>query len=102
MDNAIAGGMAGLGIIYVFFIIAAAVLAFFVPFFIFRIRNETIKTNKKLDQIIDLLSRQHTPNKITEGQGELDTNKGFVPCPSCNLKNRATDPHCYQCGYTLT
>ena len=39
-------------------IIIAAILLFLLPFFVFRIRNEVIKMNKKLDSILNALTIQ--------------------------------------------
>lgn len=32
---------------------------------------------------------------------ETEYKTGIIYCPSCNLKNRALDQNCYQCGYPL-
>ena len=81
-----AGGL--FGFIIIVFCIIAAIMAFFVPFFIFRIRNETIAINKKLTQVIELLGGQGTIGEV-------------IHCANCNAKNRAGDPTCINCGQPL-
>lgn len=49
------GGIFGLMLIV--FLLYAAILAFFLPFFVHRIRNESIKTNAILGTIADLLKK---------------------------------------------
>lgn len=50
--------MYGLGSLFVLlFSIALAIVTCLIPFFILRIRNEAIKSNQKLDTIIELLRR---------------------------------------------
>jgi hypothetical protein len=39
-----------------FFLILAGILALMMPFFVFRIRNELILMNKKMSQLIEILS----------------------------------------------
>lgn len=48
----------GFGLLFIFFLIALAIITLFVPFFIFRIRNEAIETNNKLDRMITILAAQ--------------------------------------------
>ena len=52
---------AGMGILQIFLFIAG-VMALLTPFFVYRIRNESIETNKKLTQLIDLLRHEDQPN----------------------------------------
>lgn len=49
--------MLGFGFVMWLLIMVFAVVSILVPFFIMRIRREAILTNKKLDQIIQILSR---------------------------------------------
>lgn len=50
----------GFGFVMWLLVLAFAVVSVLVPFFIMRIRREVILTNKKLDQIIQLLSRGYS------------------------------------------
>jgi len=46
------------GVIIFFFLLILLAVSLFVPFFILRIRDESIETNIKLDRIIKLLEHQ--------------------------------------------
>lgn len=54
-------------IIIVIFLIIVAILAFLMPFFVLKIRNEMIKLNNNMDKVIDLLGRVERRLRI-EGQ----------------------------------
>jgi hypothetical protein len=54
------GCIVGLWLRDVVAVLVFAVVSVLVPFFIMRIRREVILTNKKLDQIIQLLSRGYS------------------------------------------
>jgi hypothetical protein len=47
--------MEGLGGFLFFMLLIVAVFAFLMPFFVFRIRNEVIETNRKLQTLIVLI-----------------------------------------------
>jgi uncharacterized paraquat-inducible protein A len=59
-----------------------------VPFFIFRIRNESIKTNQLLAQLVQALAPDSAPDK-------------YKTCPACHAKNRHQDTACLQCGRAI-
>ena len=46
------GLSAGFSIVVTVFLMIAAIMAIFVPFWVFRIRNEAIDTNRRLDALI--------------------------------------------------
>lgn len=87
--------LGGLYLIVWLFLIVAAILAFLMPFFVLRIRNEMIKLNKNMSQLIELLSGQR-------GQEfQLDPEKDMKTCPTCGKKNRNEDYNCMYCGEPL-
>lgn len=49
--------MMGVGVVMGVLILVFVVVSILVPFFILRIRNEAIKSNQKLDTIIELLRK---------------------------------------------
>ena len=89
MNESVFSGLGMLGIP----LIIVAVLAFLMPFFIFKIRNQVVKMNDKMDTIIELLSNM---------LGNLDTSKEYLKnddvvkkldkrikiCPKCGRRNR--------------
>ncbi len=50
--------MQGLAVLVIVFSIVFGIMAVFVPFFVFRIRNETIDINRRLQIIIDLMRQE--------------------------------------------
>lgn len=46
------------GVLLTLFLILAGIMAIFVPFWVFRIRNEVIESNKKLATMIALLQQK--------------------------------------------
>ena len=79
----------GTGFIFIaILLIILAVLAILMPFFVLKIRNETISINKKLSTIITLLG----------GSEKTATSKLVKICPFCKTKNRAFDYVCINCG----
>jgi len=46
------------GGIIVVFLIVVAILAFLMPFFVFKIRNEMVKLNTNMDIVIKLLKKK--------------------------------------------
>jgi hypothetical protein len=56
-EGGVGEAMLGFGFVMWLLVLVFAVVSILVPFFIMRIRREAILTNKKLDQIILLLSR---------------------------------------------
>lgn len=87
-------GLAAIGgigsLILLLFLFVVAVLAFLMPFFVFRIRNEVIAVNRKLDRLIDLLSAAGT-----------SAAGGKTICPSCGALNRMGDSKCIRCQQPL-
>ena len=64
-----------------------AIFMFFLPFFIFSIRNQTIQTNKLLREIAELLGSQD-PEVI-----DISVKR----CPHCGAKNKKEDIICSNC-----
>ena len=48
----------GIYVIVFVFLVIVTILTFLLPFFVFRIRNEAIKANEKLDKILTQLIKQ--------------------------------------------
>jgi len=73
--------------IIVLFLIIAAILAFLLPFFVFRIRNEMISMNKKMSVLIQALS----DNKHSSGNKHLRDDKRVANSKSakCYLCNKS-------------
>ena len=78
-------------------ILIAAILAFLLPFFVFRIRNKVISIDRKMDVIIELRAG---------GSGNTDTGgilkkigiRTYRDCPHCGTKNRSDDYTCIACS----
>ncbi|RLB76520.1 MAG: hypothetical protein DRH06_05750 [Deltaproteobacteria bacterium] len=74
--------MAGLGsvvtLIYLVIILALLMLGILLPVFVFRIYQESIKTNRKLDQLADLMRRQQNLSLgSTQEQEPIQRPEGF-------------------------
>jgi len=69
-------------------IIIGAVFMFLLPFFVFKIRNQVIEMNNKMNQIVELLGGRVADPK-------------YKICPKCQAKNRQTDLVCSGCGGPL-
>ena len=94
--------LAGSGIITII-LLAAAVLAFLIPFFIFKIRNQVISINGKMDRIIELLKgdilgtieTNETGEKVLPSRPAPD---GMKYCGYCGELNGRWDENCVKCG----
>ena len=71
-------------------LLVVAVLAFFIPFFILKIRNQVISINEKMDKIIQLLKGESLEAEV------FPTNVKF--CTKCGTKNRMEDGTCMNCS----
>lgn len=74
----------GIGLV----IMVTSIFLFLLPFFVFKIRNQVIEMNKKMNQIIKLLGGQ-----VTGPQYKI--------CPSCQAKNSPVNNFCMGCGKPL-
>jgi hypothetical protein len=92
--------MEGLMAIIVLFSIVYGVILFFLPFFVYRIRNETIAMNEKMSKLIALLGTQ-----AQEGGSNLasvdERGRKIKKCPSCGIANRYEDIICFSCNKPL-
>jgi hypothetical protein len=85
------------------------------PFFVFRIRNEVISINNKMQIMVDLLRVEflggteitETRKKVIPSRpapdGKMIKEVEVVPrnmklCPHCGAKNRKMDSLCINCG----
>ncbi len=90
--------VAGFGLIQILLLIAG-VMAILTPFFVFRIRSESIKTNQKLDELISLMKMaQDLPANFPVSNG----GKGIKRCLSCHEENRLIDLNCIKCGAVIS
>lgn len=77
----------GTGSIFLFvLLVVIAVLAFLLPIYVYQIRNKTLAMDKKLGEIIELLSRQG---------GKIKT------CPFCGTRHQLADITCTNCGKAI-
>ncbi len=94
--------LSGIGLLWIGFI----VFTFLLPFFVFSIRNQALKMNKKMDTIIELLRDSMTDEQIIKKQAHnykletsnYGTEKEIKICKKCGRKNRSEEHSCTQCG----
>jgi len=88
---------AGFGVFLALFLIIAAIMSIFIPFWIFRIRNEAIAANKRLASLLKLL----TPPAATPPQSAvtapLATEKLYKFCQECGHQNEMEEKVCTSC-----
>ncbi|VAW38370.1 hypothetical protein MNBD_DELTA04-214 [hydrothermal vent metagenome] len=77
-------------------IIISGILAIFIPFWVFRIRNEIIKTNKLLARLIELNGGINPDHYIIDSSA-----KPTKQCPKCGKANKKMDSTCIYCGTNL-
>lgn len=90
--------MEGLGTlpgILIIFIIIAVVLACLMPFFVFRIRNEMISMNQKMEELLKILGGSNTNHSNIEF---TKSGKKIKKCMQCGTNNRFEDYKCMSCG----
>jgi len=85
-------------LLFKIFTFIAVILAIFIPFFIYRIRNEIIRTNRKLDAVVDLLGGDS--KKLNEIKFGSHTKPTKI-CPYCRTENRKKDIKCISCGKNI-
>ncbi len=86
------------GIITIFIIIAI-ILAFLMPFFVLRIRNEIISMNQKITELIKILGGINT--KKDQNNVVMNSGKKVRQCWKCGTNNRSEDSNCISCGTAL-
>ncbi len=74
----------------------SAILAVFIPFWVFRIRNEIIKTNQLLARLVELHGGINPDHYIIDSSA-----KPTKQCPNCGKANKRTDSTCIYCGTSL-
>jgi len=90
--------VAGFGLIQIL-LLFAGIMAILTPFFVFRIRSESIKTNQKLDELISLMKMGQN---LSADISVLNGSKGVKRCSSCNAQNRLMDLNCVKCGAVMS
>jgi len=88
-------GFGALSGIVTIIILIAAVLAFLMPFFVFRIRNEIISMNKKMTELLKIFARNENNHSDIE---VTSSGKRVKRCNQCGAKNRFEDYTCIKCG----
>ena len=86
--------LGGLGTIIILGLLVVAVLAFLIPFFILKIRNEVISINGKMGIIIELLR-----DESVESVEAIPSN--IKLCTHCGARNRMMDSLCVNCGKSV-
>ena len=89
------GGFSGIVTIV---ILIAVVLAFLMPFFVLRIRNELISMNQKMTELVKILGGSNTNNSNVEF---TKSGKKVKNCMQCGTNNRYEDYTCMKCGSAL-
>lgn len=82
------------------FLLIVAILALFMPFFVFRIRKEMISMNKKMSVLIELLSDSKSDVASSDVEAKYLTSSGkqIKVCPSCGTGNSLDDYSCMGCS----
>lgn len=80
------------GIFIVFFLVIAAIMSIFIPFWIFRIRNEAIAANRSLERIAKLLASQSPSTSL-----QAADQPKYKLCPECGHQNAADSTTCASC-----
>ncbi len=91
-------GLGALSGIATIFILIAIVLAFLIPFFVFRIRNEMISMNQKMSELVRILGGNKTNYSNVE---VTSSGKQVKKCLYCGIKNRLEDSKCVACGMPI-
>jgi len=79
--------------------VIAIVLAFCMPFFIYKIRNQVVEMNKKMSLIVEYLRMQ---TYETKEEREIDgKGRPIKTCPKCGKPNHPKDIKCIHCGYVF-
>ena len=78
------------------------VLAILIPFFIFRIRNEVIQINEKLEILISLKYPDKSESSTVLYRTSLNPKGQKIKvCSKCGGKNRFEDSKCIHCSAPL-
>lgn len=85
------------GFVTIIFIIAA-ILAFMMPFFVLRIRNEIISMNQKMTELVKILGGNNSNYSNIE---VTKSGKKVKKCSQCGTNNRLEDYKCMSCGAPL-
>lgn len=76
----------------------SAILAIFIPFWVWRIRNEIINTNNKLDRLVELKEQERRGIKAPAVPTHLAAEK---ICMNCGRRNKPEDKVCEGCKAEL-
>lgn len=95
MPDANTGGI--ISLLFIGFIGVAGIMAIFIPFWIFRIRNEIIETNRLLKTLV----AQGGGDPIVMLPKQSRSGKPMKYCQTCGQGNAIEDTDCIKCGSPL-
>jgi predicted nucleic-acid-binding Zn-ribbon protein len=91
-------GLGALSGIVSILILIAVILAFLMPFFVLRIRNEIISMNQKMAELVKILGGT---NKNYSNVELTKSGRKLKKCMQCGTLNRYEDDKCMNCGAPL-
>ena len=80
------------------FLLLSAVLAIFIPFWVWRIRNEVININGTLEKLLAFKEQQASNNKVS---ASLDHEPAAKICMKCGRSNLPDSKVCTGCNTDL-
>ena len=82
--------------------LVVSILAFFLPFFVLRIRNESIETNRQLRTIVSMLTKNESKNTAEPKPVTIKESKEImITCSACGADNDFGVIRCFECGESL-
>lgn len=84
------------------FLIVAAIMSIFIPFWVFRIRNEAIVTNKLLREFIESYRTETKRVNVDAELLERYGSENMEKCWSCLKMTRSDKLKCIHCGATIS
>lgn len=79
-------------------LVVAGIMAIFIPFWVFRIRNEVIEMNKRMKRMVELLG---SDKQVRTETGTIIQGDKYKICPACGKKNRLVDYTCLHCQQAI-
>ena len=88
---------AGFGFFLAIFLIIAAIMSLFIPFWIYRIRNEAIAANKRLETLVKLLTPTAANPANSSSAAPPAAKALYKSCPECGHENKMEEKICTFC-----
>jgi len=88
---------AGFGVFLAVFLIIAAIMSIFIPFWVFRIRNEIIAANKRLESLVKLLTPSAANHNKPAADAPVAAKMLYKSCPECGHQNEIEEKMCTSC-----